>query len=206
MARLENIEWTHLRQVLEDFAIYLIDVARQNLAENKSYASGKLADSMTYAVIIKDDSFQVYIELEDYWEYVEKGRKPGKRPPIWKIMEWVMVKPVNPQPYTPSVESLSYAIQRSLRKKNGYAPPRKALEEWIQKKGIQPQSRTPSVEALSWAIATKIANRGTDPKPFFERAKNDALRRFETPIADAIREDIETYLEKQLDDFSKLFE
>lgn len=205
MADLDNkIEWNHLYKVLEDFATYLIQVARQNLAKNRSYASGTLGDTMDYKIEIGDGHFAVYILMESYWDYVEFGRRPGKRPPIWKIMEWITVKPVQVTAQTPSVKSLSYAIQNSLKKKNGYAPPAEALETWINKKGIEPQARVPSVES-AWAIATKIAKHGTEPKPFFESAKQEAIQKFETPIYLAIREDLEAYLQKQRDMFYNLF-
>lgn len=210
MADYLDIEWTHLARVLEDFAIYFIQVARENLGRNRSYATGNLGDTMTYSITIEEDRFSVKIELEDYWQYVEKGRRPGKMPPVSAIRDWIMVKPIQPQPYTytPSVKSLAFLIQRSIKQKKGYAPPRIVLEGWIDKKGIQPrpQTITPSVESLAFLIARKIGREGTQPAPFFEPAREDAIRRFETPIADAIREDIETYLQKQLDDFAKLFE
>ena len=205
MAYIENIEWKHLSQVLEDFATYLIQVARDNLSKNGTNASGTLADSMDYKIVIGEDRFTVYILMESYWDYVEFGRKPGRRPPIWKIMEWIMVKPVQVTARTPSVESLSFAIQKSLKDKNGYAPPAEALQRWIEKKGIQPQPALPSVESLAWAIATNIGKYGTKPQPFFESAKQAAIMKYETPIYLAIREDMETYLRKQLEDFYDLF-
>ena len=200
-----DIEWTHLRQVLEDFAKYLIDEARKNLSRNHSYASGELGDTMDYVIEIKDDHFTVWIEMVYYWDYVEKGRKAGKQPPVYKIYEWINEKGIAPRPVTPSVESLSFAIQKSIKDKKGWAPPRVALLEWIKKKGIKPEPRMPSVMDLAWAISTAIGKNGTTPHPFFEKAKNDALRRYEEPIVLAIAEDIETYLEEQLKDLGEIF-
>lgn len=200
-----EIEWTHLRKVLEEFAEYFIEQAKHNMSVNHSYATGTLADSMTYKVEIKDNSFAVYIELESYWEYLEKGRRAGKNPPVYKIYEWVKEKPVHPKPYTPSVESLSFIIQRSIKKKKGFAPPRKVLEKWIKDKGIKPIAKTPSMMSLAFAISKSIGKNGTTPHPFFEPAKKDAIRHYEVAIADAIREDIETYLEKQLEGLHNIF-
>lgn len=198
-----DIEWIHLRQVLEDFAKYLIDQARHNLSKNHSYASGELADGMDYVIEIKDDHFTVWIEMATYWDYVENGRRPGKQPPVWKIYEWIQAKGIKPKNDLPGVESLSYAIQKSIKKKNGWAPPRVALLEWIKKKDIRPNFDP--VMSLAWAISKSIARDGTDPHPFFEEAKADAIARFEEPIALAIKEDVETYLEAQLDDLGKIF-
>lgn len=200
-----KIEWTHLRQVLEEFAQFFIDTARGNLSKNHSYASGTLADSMSYKIEIEDNRFAVYIELESYWDYLENGRRAGKQPPVYKIYEWAKDKGIKPTPYTPSVESLSYAIQKIIKKKKGYAPPRKELQKWIEKKGIMPQARIPSMMSLAWAISKSIGKKGTTPHPFFEPAKKEAIAHYENAIADAIREDLETYLKKQLEDFANLF-
>lgn len=200
-----DIEWTHLRQVLNDFAEYLIQTAKDNLGRNESYASGTLADSMSYSIEIEDDVAYVYISMESYWDYVEFGRKAGRQPPVTKIYEWIQQKNIHPRPFTPSVESLSYAIQHNIKEKKGYAPPRIAILEWIVKKNIKPQPRVPTLMELAWAISTAIGKNGTNPKPFYYKAKEDALRRYEQPIADAIREDIETYLHKQMEDFANLF-
>lgn len=205
MKKYLDIEWTHLRQVLTNFAEYLIQTAKDNLGRNKSFASGTLADSMSYEIKIEEDVATVFISMESYWDYVEFGRKAGKRPPVYKIYEWAKEKGINPRPVTPSVESLSFAIQKSIKDKKGYAPPRTAILSWIEKKHIKPQPRIPSLMDLAWAISTAIEKNGTDPKPFYFKAKDDALKRYERPIADAIREDIETYLHKQMEDFANLF-
>lgn len=195
-----DIEWKHLKRVLADYGQYFIDLARTYLGENHSYASGTLGDTMDYQVLINDERMAVGIELEDYWVYVEKGRKPGKFPPIEDIMEWITVKPVTPRPYsyTPSVKSLSFLIQRSIKESKGYAPPSEALQEWIEKKGIKPErvTITPSVRQLAFLIGRKIAEKGTDPKPFFERAKREAYDHFQEPIYNAILEDVEDYLNR----------
>lgn len=200
-----DIEWTHLRQVLEDFAEYLIQTAKDNLSKNHSYASGTLADSMDYEITIENDVASVLIKMESYWDYVEFGRKAGKMPPVYKIYDWINQKGISPRPVTPSVESLSFAIQKSIKDKKGYAPPRVAILNWMEKKHIEPKPSVPSVMSLAWAIATSIGKNGTDPHPFYFDAKKDALKRYERPIADAIREDIETYLHKQMEDFANLF-
>ena len=198
-----DIEWTHLRQVLEDFAKYLIDQARRNLSKNGSYASGELADGMDYVIEIKDDHFTVWIEMATYWDYVENGRRPGKQPPVWKIYEWIQAKGITPKNDLSGVESLSYAIQKSMKNKNGWAPPRVALLEWIEKKNIKP--KYDGVMSLAWAISKSIARDGTDPHPFFEDAKKEAIDKFQEPIFLAIREDIETFLESQFEDLTKIF-
>lgn len=113
-----NIEWTHLWEVLERYGDYFIQQARSHLGQNKSYASGLLGDSMRRTVEINGDHFGVYVELQDYWEYVENGRRPGKFPPPNRIKEWISVKPVRPYPDSrgklPTTDQLAFLIGRKI--------------------------------------------------------------------------------------------
>ena len=58
------------------------------------------------------------ISLASYWKYVEYGRKPGKMPPVSKILEWVRVKPDLPRPRNnakpPTDAQLAFLIARKI--------------------------------------------------------------------------------------------
>ncbi len=122
-----NIEWTSLRKVLEEYGDYFISLARQDLGRNRSYASGTLGDTMTKDVQIYDDHFEVNIILQDYWRFVEEGRRPGKFPPPQRIKEWISIKPVNAYPTTngrvPTVDQLAFLIGRKIATKGIAAKP-----------------------------------------------------------------------------------
>lgn len=127
MVQVGDIKWVRLTQVLYDFANYFIFLARENLKKNNSNATYTLDDTMEPVVEVEAYNFKVSVKIQDYWEYVEKGRKAGlKRPPIKAIMKWVLVKPVKPvvgkgkrkSNKPPTVTQLSFAIANSI-KKNG---------------------------------------------------------------------------------------
>lgn len=158
-----DIKWTHLEETLNNFADYFIQEAKNNLSDNNSNASFNLYNSFEKIIEIGDDYFSVKISLEDYWYYVENGRKAGKFPPLPKIQNWVEIKAIQPYPDA-----------------NG---------------------RIPSVEQLTFLIGRKIANEGTEPHPFFEPAKQEAISRFEQSIDLAISEDIDTYILSQVDEY-----
>lgn len=151
-----DIKWTSLERVLNEFADYFISLARQNLTDNKSNASYDLYNSFEKIIEIGEDSFSVKISLEDYWKYVEEGRRPGKFPPPQVISDWISVKPVIPKP------------------------------------GLN--GKTPSVEQLTFLIGRKIAKEGTEARPFFEPAKEEAIHRFSNAINLAIEEDVSNYI------------
>lgn len=120
-----NIQWTSLYKVLEEYGKYFIDLARADLGRNRSYASGKLGDEMKTDVQIYDDHFEVNIILQNYWKYVEKGRRPGKFPPPNVLEDWIRIKPVNKYPSTngkiPTDQQLAFLIGRKIATK-GIAP------------------------------------------------------------------------------------
>lgn len=153
---MEDIKWTRLTEVLNEFADAFIQNARNNLEANQSNASYNLYNSFEKVIEVGEDYFKVSISLADYWQYLENGRGPGKFPPVDKIKEWIEVKPVNPTPLS-----------------NG---------------------KTPSVEQLSFLISRKIANEGTEGKPFFEPAKEQTIREFEDKINQAIEEDVSNFI------------
>lgn len=163
---MEDIKWTRLTEVLNEFADAFIQNARNNLDANQSNASYNLYNSFEKVIEVGEDYFKVSISLADYWQYLEKGRGPGKFPPVDKIKEWIEVKPINPTPLS-----------------NG---------------------KTPSVEQLSFLISRKIANEGTEGKPFFEPAKEQTIREFEDKINEAVEEDVSNFIlelvEKQMRD------
>ena len=155
---MEDIKWTRLTEVLNEFADAFIQNARNNLDANQSNATYNLYNSFEKVIEVGEDYFKVSISLADYWQYLENGRGPGKFPPVDKIKEWIEVKPVNPTPLS-----------------NG---------------------KTPSVEQLSFLISRKIANEGTEGKPFFEPAKEQTIREFEDKINQAIEEDVSNFILK----------
>lgn len=153
---MEDIKWIRLTEVLNEFADAFIQNARNNLEANQSNASYNLYNSFEKVIEVGEDYFKVSISLADYWQHLERGRGPGKFPPVDKIKEWIEVKPVNPTPLS-----------------NG---------------------KTPSVEQLSFLIGRKIANEGTEGKPFFEPAKEQTIREFEDKINEAIEEDVSNFI------------
>lgn len=116
---MDDIQWTNLTRALTQYGELFCQNAKERLVQNNSNATYTLSDSIKLnKVEITDDYFKVFVEIEDYWTYVENGRGPGKFPPVDKIEEWVERKPVQPYPdvngRTPTVQQLSFLIGRKI--------------------------------------------------------------------------------------------
>lgn len=116
----QEITWDNTQAVLEQYAQRLVAQYRDNLSQGKRNASSKLANTVKAEVKTEETVISVELTLQDYWYYVEHGRKAGKMPPISNIEEWIKVKPIIPRPFgksqkqIPSPRSLAYLIARKI--------------------------------------------------------------------------------------------
>lgn len=112
----QEIRWDNTRAVLEQYARQLVAQYRENLAKGNRNASNRLADTVKAEVEVNETTISVELTLQDYWYYVDNGRKAGKMPPISKIEEWIKVKrPFGKSHKTiPSPRTQAYLIARKI--------------------------------------------------------------------------------------------
>lgn len=69
----------------------------------------------------KDNLFELYFELPQYFPFSEYGRRPGKFPPPDAILKWIQFKRLVPRPgrdgKVPSTNQLVYLISRKIATK-----------------------------------------------------------------------------------------
>lgn len=110
------MEFNNLRSVLLDYAIALQNKYKDNLLLSDRVATGELVKSVQYKLDFKDKEFIIYLELEDYYKYVENGTRPHF-PPVNAILNWIKAKPVLPTPINgklPTPNQLAYLIGRKI--------------------------------------------------------------------------------------------
>lgn len=116
-----TLTYTHLVAALEEFGVAARNAYQDELIRGNKIASGRLLNSVEVSVEQHGYRYDVVLHLEDYWKWVEEGRPPGKLPPVSKILEWVLVKPVLPKPSMtgriPTPQSLAWAISKSIANK-----------------------------------------------------------------------------------------
>ena len=121
----KSIVYTKTTKALNDASELIVKSLKSRLEENFSYASGDLGNSISLTLKKKNNRIDASIWMLDYWGAVDKGRKPGKRPPIDKIKEWLTY----PNPRTKlglegissvniaEVNSLAFLISRKIGQK-----------------------------------------------------------------------------------------
>lgn len=103
---------------LKELAQEVVHLYQRQLNDDGKNASNRLSDSVQAYVEVEGSSYVVYLELEDYWKWVENGTYPHF-PPISKIEEWVKIKPVVPSTVNgkvPSTKQLAFAIANKIAK------------------------------------------------------------------------------------------
>ncbi len=101
-----------LKEAIERFGTEIIEIAANLIKNEPKVNTGRLRDSLSRKVLdtAMGTRYTLQIFAEDYFIYVNDGRKPNsKPPPIEPIREWCKQKGID--------EGLSYAIARSIGKK-----------------------------------------------------------------------------------------
>ena len=80
---------TNTEKALERFGRYLVIESRKNLTRKKKNVTNSLYESLDYKVKAMPNSFEFDFIMNEYGEWVDKGRKAGKKPPFTPIRKWV---------------------------------------------------------------------------------------------------------------------
>lgn len=93
------MQYNHLKEVLEDYGKRIAANYRQKLEREAKNASGKLSSTLDSFVKQDGDVFSVWLKLQDYWKYLERGTRwqgpygqQGKFPPLAPFVSWVRKK------------------------------------------------------------------------------------------------------------------
>ena len=65
----------------------------------------------------KDNLFELYFDLPSYFPFSEYGRRPGKMPPVNKILQWIEFKHLVPRSNNgkvPTTKQLAFAISKHI--------------------------------------------------------------------------------------------
>ena len=119
------------------------------LRDTNHIASGNLAQNQGHHFVFDGRYYRIYLELEDYWKYLEYGTKPHF-PPVDKIAEWIRIKPVLPKPNAkgklPTQKQLAFMIARSISIKG--TKPTHTLQQTINEFQLRNKVKKLFVEAI----------------------------------------------------------
>lgn len=85
---METIKSQNTRLALEKFGKYMVAESRKNLTRKKKNVTKTLYNSLDYQITTGPNSFEFDFLMEEYGEWVDKGRQKGKMPPFGPIYAW----------------------------------------------------------------------------------------------------------------------
>jgi hypothetical protein len=99
---------------IQKLADSVVELYRKQLEEGGVSTS---REPIRAIVEFNGDQLLISFELNDYWKYVEYGRKPGKMPPVDSIADWIKIKRIIPEPINgkiPDTKQLAFLIARKI--------------------------------------------------------------------------------------------
>lgn len=85
----------------------LVDALKKNLADLNKYATGDLVDSMYYETKTADGKAVIQLSANHYLRFVDKGRAPGKFPPISAISKWASIRGISQRAVFPIARKIA---------------------------------------------------------------------------------------------------
>lgn len=144
-----------LLHILQQYGNLIIDSYRRKLNEGGSNATGLLGNSLSTTVNAEDGIYEVLLNIQEYWKYLEYGRLPGSFPNIDAIRKWIQVKPVLPTPSSngkvPTLEQLTFLISRKIAEKG--IEPRYYLNNTLDEIDLSPLE-----EGITRSLAKQLDN------------------------------------------------
>ena len=103
---------TEIRNICEQIA----QVYRDKMSNAGYDPNGELM-KFTWVTEYNGNLFELYFNLPDYFQFAENGRRPGKMPPVNKILQWIEFKHLVPRSNNgrvPTTKQLAFAISKHI--------------------------------------------------------------------------------------------
>jgi len=108
------------QRALDKFGKYLVRESRKNLTRKKKNVTNSLYESLDYDVKAMPNSFEFDFLMQEYGEWVDKGRKAGKNPPFSPLRKWVQDRRIqfrSNKGRFQTYDQTAWAIVKSIGKK-----------------------------------------------------------------------------------------
>ena len=111
---------TDLTQIKEirDICTQICDIYRNKMDQAGYDKNGELYN-FKEIVEYKNNLFEIAFDLPQYFHFAENGRRPGKMPPVNKILQWIEFKHLVPRSNNgrvPTTRQLAFAISKHIAK------------------------------------------------------------------------------------------
>lgn len=95
------------------------DLARELTKALKPHqATNSLAQSVEPKITVQGTGYRFQLLMDEYWRFLNDGRKPGKRPPIAPLEKWITAKGIDlgPGDKMKKRKGMAYGIATNIGK------------------------------------------------------------------------------------------
>lgn len=165
----KDLEMNSVEDVFYRYKALLIDALRQNLIEADKDQPGSLIQSIDVLIQEKGSTISFELSMEDYWKWVDAGRKPGaKMPPIKDLLDFIKVRGIAGKPK--QVKAKNKTVRKALKQVN----------------------RDKALKQVAFAIGISIKRKGIKPTHFYSSVVTDDLKsKLKADLSKALARDIE---------------
>jgi len=124
-----NTEEDKFLRIVQNWGQEVIENMRNNLRKNNALASKNLYQQIEAMPTFTPQGINLKINMLEYWQFVENGRRAGKMPPVSALIEYVQNKRElqskisNARDKIAATKSLAYVIARKIGQKGTKAQP-----------------------------------------------------------------------------------
>lgn len=136
-----------LDKAVKQFGLETISSIAAGLRAVGADNTGQLINSLRFELKETAEGIEMLIKGNDYFKYVENGRKPGKMPPLNEIIKWVSSKGLP--------RSAAFPIAKKIGKFG--IKPRPILKQIIESNKFK-ESYSLLAEAYAKDVAKEISN------------------------------------------------
>ena len=124
----QEIQFVRVRQLMDKYGSEVVAEMITRLQGFGKKASGNLISSLKYVIEQNGEQIELTIEGAPYWQYVDKGRKPGKFVPVSALQKWARLKgipqsavyPINLKIYKKGIAPTNFASTTLTRRKSKF--------------------------------------------------------------------------------------
>lgn len=183
------MDLSELQKVLQEYARDAEELYRYQLSLGSKNASRSLAESARAEVVVNDDIYEVVLNLNEYWKFVERGRAGTLSSPS-KAKTGSLPASVPKQTKDELRQPMSSAA----------FPPVSAIMKWISVKPVIPRpdkdGRIPSPKSLAFLIGRKIHEEGIEPHPALATTIQELDKIYHDKIVAALGRDVGAYVKR----------
>ena len=171
-----------VQDILDDYSQKFIDALQESIQKHDRLASGGLWESVKAQTKVFGQSIVLEISMEDYWKYVDGGRKAGgKMPPLAPMLKHIADRG---QRWNPVAQTIS----KQYKDKKG--------KTIIRKK---PLDMNTARKTLAFLIGRSIKKHGIKPTHFAsEVMDSNLLDEFKKDITIAVGRNIKIEINRDI--------